>query len=132
MRLIQIYQSLTLIGCDSNQKATAASWFRGFGEGDGFESNKFTFTQFLFLNIRRSQSKLWPPVQALQTLFLSINQCALCQWKYNNRYSALLHTEISILVVTGQLLLEGLITGPYVLNAPSSLHNSRNSAHIPK
>lgn len=68
MRLIQIYQSLTLIDCDSNQRATAASCFLGFGEGDVFENNKFAFTQFLFLNIRRNQSKLWTSVQAVQTL----------------------------------------------------------------
>lgn len=68
MRLIQIYQSLTLIDCDLNKKATAASWFLGFREGDVFENNKFAFTEFLFLNIRRNQSKLWTAVQALQTL----------------------------------------------------------------
>lgn len=65
MRLIQIYQSLPLIDCDSNQRATAASCFLGFGEGDVFENNKFAFTQFLFLNIRRNQSKLWTTVQAV-------------------------------------------------------------------
>jgi len=68
MRLVQIYQSLTLIDCNSNQKATAASCFLCFGEGDVFETNKFAFTQCLFLNIRRNWSKLWTTVQALQTL----------------------------------------------------------------
>lgn len=42
MRVIHIYQSLTLIGCDSHQKATAASCFLGFGEGDGFENGEKT------------------------------------------------------------------------------------------
>lgn len=124
---------------DSNLPITNINWlwfksnsnscilFPRLWEGDVTENNKFAFTQLLFLNIRGNQSKLRMTVQAFQTLF--------CFYKPEHAMPVVVQEQIqcikcSILALMRKFFLsEWLMSGLYVLNAPSSLYNRKNSAN---